>query len=120
MNKTAKLTKKTCSRCSGTGNFSFNMIHGSMCYGCSGSGYVMVDEAAEAKKLAAAAKRDAAMFAKAEATRAASEIVINEMNAQLGPFDVATALGVDQLNRAVYLKFGKTIWQIRDQKLRAA
>lgn len=29
---------KICSRCCGTGNYSFNQIDGSRCYGCSGSG----------------------------------------------------------------------------------
>lgn len=28
----------TCSRCSGSGKYSFNMIHGTKCYGCNGSG----------------------------------------------------------------------------------
>jgi hypothetical protein len=28
----------TCSRCGGSGKFSFNLMHGDMCYGCSGSG----------------------------------------------------------------------------------
>lgn len=28
-----------CSRCGGSGSFSFNLMHGSMCYGCNGSGY---------------------------------------------------------------------------------
>lgn len=29
---------KTCSRCGGSGKFSFNLMHGTMCYGCNGSG----------------------------------------------------------------------------------
>jgi hypothetical protein len=29
---------QTCTRCGGTGQFSFNQKHGSMCYGCNGSG----------------------------------------------------------------------------------
>lgn len=28
-----------CSRCGGTGRYSFNLMHGSMCYGCNGIGY---------------------------------------------------------------------------------
>ena len=30
--------KITCTRCGGTGRHSFNLQHGNMCYGCSGSG----------------------------------------------------------------------------------
>jgi len=29
----------TCPRCGGSGNYSFNLMHGSRCYGCYGSGY---------------------------------------------------------------------------------
>jgi hypothetical protein len=29
---------KTCSRCGGSGQFSYNQIHGSKCYGCAGCG----------------------------------------------------------------------------------
>lgn len=28
----------TCSRCGGSGRFSFNLMHGSKCYGCNGTG----------------------------------------------------------------------------------
>lgn len=31
---------QTCSRCGGSGNYSFNLMHGSRCYGCAGSGTV--------------------------------------------------------------------------------
>lgn len=30
---------ETCSRCCGDGKYSFNLMHGSVCYGCSGTGY---------------------------------------------------------------------------------
>lgn len=29
---------QVCNRCGGTGHYSFNMVHGTMCYGCQGSG----------------------------------------------------------------------------------
>lgn len=32
------MTTYTCSRCNGTGRFSFNLIHGTRCYGCNGTG----------------------------------------------------------------------------------
>jgi hypothetical protein len=31
-------TVYTCSRCAGTGRFSFNLMHGTKCYGCNGTG----------------------------------------------------------------------------------
>jgi hypothetical protein len=42
---------ETCDRCQGSGKYSFNMVHGSMCFGCSGSGTVIVKRAAEAWKM---------------------------------------------------------------------
>lgn len=30
---------ETCSRCCGSGQYSFNLMHGSRCYGCAGTGY---------------------------------------------------------------------------------
>ncbi len=33
--------KEPCGRCGGSGTFSFNLIHGTMCYGCNGKGYVI-------------------------------------------------------------------------------
>jgi len=32
---------KSCGRCGGSGNYSFNLMHGSRCYGCGGSGVVL-------------------------------------------------------------------------------
>lgn len=39
-----------CPRCNGSGHFSFNQIHGTMCYGCNGAGFV---PKAQAKKMKA-------------------------------------------------------------------
>lgn len=33
---------KECSRCGGSGHYSYNQMHGTMCYGCSGSGKMVV------------------------------------------------------------------------------
>lgn len=33
-----KYETKTCSRCGGSGKFSYNLTHGNKCYGCGGSG----------------------------------------------------------------------------------
>lgn len=32
---------KPCTRCGGSGRYSFNMMHGSVCYGCGGKGQVL-------------------------------------------------------------------------------
>lgn len=44
MNHPAKkllLESTTCGRCGGSGKFSFNLMHGSRCYGCAGRGEVL-------------------------------------------------------------------------------
>ena len=38
MSDTAPRQAYTCSRCNGTGRYSFNLMHGTKCYGCNGSG----------------------------------------------------------------------------------
>lgn len=35
---------KTCSRCGGSGNHSYNPIHGSTCFKCNGLGYVKIEK----------------------------------------------------------------------------
>lgn len=40
----------SCSRCGGSGRYSFNLMHGSQCYGCGGSGSVLSKRAAVARK----------------------------------------------------------------------
>ena len=81
-------TKTICGRCGGSGNYSFNLIDGTVCYGRNGSGFQMVDLAAVAKKQAAAAKRQAAAAVNAEAFAAARSAVLTEMNAKFGPFQL--------------------------------
>ena len=48
------MKKVTCTRCGGTGKYSFNLLDGDMCYGCEGKGYTLKTEAqikaAEARK----------------------------------------------------------------------
>ncbi len=38
MSDTAQRQAYTCTRCNGTGSYSFNLMHGTKCYGCNGSG----------------------------------------------------------------------------------
>jgi len=35
------LQTKTCGRCGGSGQYSFNLMHGTMCFGCQGKGVVL-------------------------------------------------------------------------------
>lgn len=101
-------TKQTCTRCGGSGNYSFNMIDGTCCYGCSGSGFQMIDLAAVAKKQAAAAARAAANEASRQARMAIAQRVNHELNKPFG-FDLTTELGWHKLNKAVFTKTGKDL-----------
>lgn len=38
MSDTAPRQAYTCTRCNGTGRYSFNLMHGTKCYGCNGTG----------------------------------------------------------------------------------
>lgn len=77
----------------------------------------MVDLAKVAKAEAKRAEKHAAQAAKAAAVSAAYRAVIAEFNPVYGPFDVTTALGVDQLNCALYRATGKGIAKIRDERM---
>jgi len=47
----------TCGRCAGSGHYSFNMMHGTICYGCGGSGIKLTKKGAAAKAAWIAAYR---------------------------------------------------------------
>lgn len=38
MTDVAERQQYTCTRCNGTGRYSFNLMHGTKCYGCNGTG----------------------------------------------------------------------------------
>lgn len=40
----------TCSRCGGSGSYSFNLMHGSKCYGCNGTGYKLTKRGSAAQQ----------------------------------------------------------------------
>lgn len=44
--------KEDCSRCGGSGHYSFNSMHGSVCYGCGGTGKRLTKRGAATKKFA--------------------------------------------------------------------
>jgi hypothetical protein len=41
---------QTCTRCNGTGTYSYNQRHGSVCYGCAGRGEQLTKRGAEAQR----------------------------------------------------------------------
>lgn len=112
--------KITCSRCGGSGSFSFNLIHGTMCYGCMGAGVLIVDAKAHAKKVAAQAKRDADRAATKARREELAGIVARELDAQFGPF-TDDARGAEARVQACQRAFGKTPGDIvRERLLEAA
>lgn len=44
-----KFETTTCGRCGGGGRYSFNLMHGDICYGCSGSGLALTKRAKVAR-----------------------------------------------------------------------
>lgn len=101
-------TKITCTRCGGSGSYSFNLIRGTVCFGCEGSGFVLVN----AEKHAKAQARKAASDAIREATKVRrAELAAKfyaEMNALYGPFP-SNEKGSYDLMCAVQRATGKTI-----------
>lgn len=69
---------KVCGRCGGSGRYSYNQMDGDRCFGCSGSGKVILPvtraRAEEAAARTAAGDLDA-YFARNEATRAAKAMI---------------------------------------------
>jgi hypothetical protein len=45
-----KFETKACTRCGGGGHYSYNQIHGSVCYGCKGSGITLTSRGFAARK----------------------------------------------------------------------
>ena len=115
------LTKVPCRRCGGSGHFAYNLIHGTMCYGCRGTKYQMVDLDAERKRRETSAAKRQKLLQYHDEVRAVSDAVADEFNAKYGPVpaSIDTTLGLDQLNRLVSQKTGKSLWLHRDDRLKA-
>ena len=78
--------KATCTRCGGSGAYSFNLRDGSKCYGCMGQGFTLVDAAKEARAAKARAARSAKQAAQREAREELAAAVRAELDAEFGPF----------------------------------
>ena len=113
-----ELTKVPCRRCGGSGEYSYNLIHGTMCYGCMGKGYQMVDLEAERKRQITNAQKQAARQQYHAEVRAVTDALAVEMNPKYGPFDISTALGLEKLSNSIYKATGKNLFQHRDERLK--
>lgn len=112
-------TKITCTRCGGSGSFSFNLTRGTVCFGCNGAGFRMVDAAKHAKAQIAKAVRDAKQAATMARRVELAAKLHAEMNALYGPFP-STEKGAYDLMCAVQRATGKTIGEMVQAKLSAA
>ena len=110
--------KITCTRCGGSGSYSFNMLHGSRCYGCNGTGFTTVDAAKHAKAQAAKAKREAKKQAEMQQRMIIAAQVAAELDVQFGPFP-KTELGSYERMVACQKAFGKTPGDIVTERLSA-
>lgn len=79
----------------------------------------MVNLKNEARNKRARELRESERQARCEMMRRLSQEVIQEMNTNYN-FDTSTELGIDQLNRKVWEKTGRTIWQLRDERAKTA
>lgn len=112
------LIKITCTRCNGSGKFSFNLMHGTMCYGCRGAGAIQVERKAHARKVAAKAKRDAERSASSARREALAAAVAVEMNERFGPF-TNDARGAEAMVHACQRALGKTPGEIVRERMAA-
>jgi hypothetical protein len=110
--------KATCTRCGGSGSYSFNLTRGTVCFGCEGSGFVLVNAAKQAKADAARAIRNAKQAAQATRRAELAAAISAEMNALYGPFP-DTALGHQDLQWACQRATGKTTGQMVQEALNA-
>lgn len=114
-----KATKITCTRCGGSGSYSFNLARGTVCFGCEGVGFKMVDAEKHSKAQAARAIRDAKQSATMDLRIELANKLSAEMNALYGPFP-ATEKGSYDLMIAVKRATGKTIGDMVNAALVAA
>ena len=110
------LIKITCSRCNGSGKFSFNLTRGTVCFGCEGAGSVMVDSAKHARAVAAKAKRQASADALRSRREETAAQVFAELQADLGPFE-DTPKGHYELVMACQREYKKYPGDIVNQRL---
>lgn len=112
------MIKVTCSRCNGSGHFSFNLVRGTVCFGCEGAGSKIVDAKKHARAETAKAKRDAELKANRALRAELADIVFNEMNAEFGPFPDTPKGHLDMVN-ACQRAYGKTPGDFVNERIAA-
>lgn len=115
----AKTIKATCTRCGGTGSYSFNLIDGTKCYGCMGHGFKLVDAAKEARAAKARADRAAKQAEQAAQRAALAASVAAELDAEFGPF-TNDMKGAQDRVWACQRAYGCTPGDIVQRRLQAA
>lgn len=114
MTKT-NLTKVTCPRCNGSGHYSFNLIHGTVCFKCKGTKFVMVNLKNEARSKRAKELRESQEQERRAMMSSAYQEIVRQMNAIHKIENIDTELGIHILDRAVMQATGKTIAVHRDE-----
>ena len=102
------LTKVTCTRCDGSGKFSYNLTRGTVCFLCNGSKVTLVDLVKQAKAKQAKAIRDAAKAVDQKSredagnARFASQVAKYSQDARIGPVTRAKCISHDQYAYQTY------------------
>jgi hypothetical protein len=111
-----EMKKITCPRCNGSGNHSFNLIRGTVCFKCDGAGYLTVDAKTHSRNQKAAAKRKEQRDAERELRAKIAAEVSSELQKELGPFPDTCKGGYDMV-MACREKHGKTPGEIVQSRL---
>lgn len=90
-----------------------------MCYGCHGTGYQMIDLAAEKKRQQTAERKREIQQQYHDEVRMVTNAYAEElMKKHQWKFNIDTPLGFDQLNKAVADTYKKSFWVMRDERLK--
>ena len=106
--------KGICPRCSGSGNYSFNLLDGSVCYGCFGRGYIVTNVRAYTEKEynRMVANKERARKRKEEERAAREKDLI--VNAQKYKHEVALKLGFNE-DEKIFIVYGGDTYTVKDQ-----
>lgn len=111
-------TAVPCARCQGSGQYSFNPVDGTVCYGCRGTGTRYVNLARVAQTRARRVARDARRAAYHDAFRTFTHTYAQTLLVEHGwSFDLDTERGWDGLNHACATTYGEGFWHRRDRLL---
>jgi len=99
--KTKEKVLSACGRCGGTGEHSFHLIHGTVCFGCKGSGKVFINkksdveiarvEKAKQARIDAREKRGNTFIAISDVIRKnTNELIGNKYNIDAPDYDTAS------------------------------